>query len=685
MKKLIQHNVKDEISITKSMKTRLALIFLLINTIVLTVIIIVVGFMSDQIISKENNSKFIHLSNENANEMNGWLSTQGQIVNDIVDSITSQKDLDKGQILKYLTQKTKSNQYTTDIYLGFSDKSFLDGSGWQPPADYDCTVRPWYTGAKEKGDLHYGSPSFDLTTKQMVMVISKPVIVNNEIIGVVGMDVTLETLNNIVQRSVTTKNSYAFLLDDKDNVIMHFNPEFMPTDDKVFNTKDILNITCDEIQKNIIDNNKLTRLKDYDKTSRYFALATINTTGWNFGIAIADTEYTKPIDRLMSSLVLYSILAVLSVVVISYFVGSAISKPIISLTSGIRKQAKLDFSSDENAAYLKYRKRSDEIGVITNSLVTMEDNVRQLLVSTADSTCQVAATAQELSATSKQSAVAAQEVAQTIYEIAKGASEQAVSTEASTRHLMDLGGLIDTDIVNINKLSDEYGHVGEMVSKGLSVVNNLTAKTKANSAAASVVYQSIIKANASSEKISEASNFISSIADQTNLLSLNAAIEAARAGDNGKGFAVVASEIRKLAEQSAKSTAIINDVVQNLRADVATAVSKITESEVIVKEQSESVRQTEISFKEIASAMDNAKKVVGILEESSSQMQDQKDNLLDSIQNLSAIAEENAASTEEASASMEEASASTEEIANSSENLTNITNELQLLIAKFKV
>lgn len=683
--KRIKSKAKNEVSALKSMRTRLASVLLLTTTVILVAIIILVGFMSNKIISNENNTKFIYLSEKNANEINGWLTTQAQIVNEIADSIKSQKEIDKDQLLPYLTEKTKASQYTTDIYIGFSDKTYLDGSGWHAPSDYDCTAEPWYVSAKDKGDLVFGTPYQDMRTQQMVSSISKPIIIKSKVVAVVGMDVNLVTLNNVIQRSITTKSSYAFLLDDKDDILMHYNLSLMPEDGKYTNIKDILNTPGDEILHNVSKYNKLTRLKDYDNRNRYFALSTISSTGWKIGIAIADTEYTKPIDRLMSSLLLYSGIAILFVVVISYFVGVAISRPIISLTSAIRKQADLDFSSDEKASYLKYKKRSDEMGVITKSLITMEDNVRQLLISTADSTGQVAATAEELSVSSKQSAGAAQEVAQTIYEIARGASEQAVSTEASTRHLIDLGSLIDEDKTNIGKLAGEYSHVEELVGKGLSVVNNLILKTKANSDAANIVYQSISKAHESSEKISGASNFISSVADQTNLLSLNAAIEAARAGENGRGFAVVASEIRKLAEQSAKSTAIINDVVLHLQADVAAAVSKMQETELIVKEQSESVKQTEASFSEIAAAMSSAKKVVSALDDSSVTMQEKKDGLLDAIQNLSAIAEENAASTEEASASMEEASASTEEISNSSENLTKITAELQLLIGKFKI
>ncbi len=671
-------------SFSGSMKVRVALLFLMINAAAVLAIILVVGVMARKIITSENSSKLINLSGKNANEIDGWLSNQGQIITEIADSITNQKELDKQQLLAYLTQKTQMNEYTSDVYMGFEDKSFLDGSGWQAPADYDCTARGWYISAAKKGGLVYGEPYFDLATEQMVMSISKPVIRDGKQIGVVSMDLILKKLNEILQESVLIDNSYAFLLNGKDNIIMHNDQDLMPKEDKLYNLQELLGITGEEIATSN-QSQQLVRLKDYDGYFRHFALVQVGSTGWKFCIAIDDAAYTKPLRNLMNALILCSLAAIGLSVGVSYFVGYLITKPVIALTAVIKKQADLDFRSSGDADYMKYKDRRDEIGSITNSVMIMEDNVRQLLTSTAGSVYQVAATAQELSASSNQSSIASQEVAQTIYEIAKGASEQAVNTETSMRNLMLLGEIIDTGRQHIDRLSSDIKHAGEMVGQGLSYVNALSRKAEVNRKASDTAYQSIVKANESSERISEASNFISSVADQTNLLSLNAAIEAARAGEQGKGFAVVASEIRKLAEQSSKSAEIINDILEVLRKDADTAVDKMKEADRIADEQSEHVRQTERNFKEIAEAMENAMKAVQILDESSGQMKERKDEIFGVIENLSAIAQENAASTEEASASVEEEAASFQEIANSSENLSKVTLELQQLIDRFRL
>lgn len=406
-------------------------------------------------------------------------------------------------------------------------------------------------------------------------------------------------------------------------------------------------------------------------------------------VGVPNQSVTSIIKDGFASIISFTLLSMLFIIIIasiaSYMLGGYIVNPIVAITNVMKNLGNLDFRFDTKDPAVKYYNRSDEIGTMIRSVKEMRDNVVDFVSVTTNSAEQLAATSEELTATSHQSSTSADEVAQTINEIARGASDQAESTTKGAERLMKLGEVIDEDKENIRQLSEASKHVSQNIKSGLEIVYDLELKTKSNGDASRIVYESILKTNDSSSKISEASMLIASIAQQTNLLALNAAIEAARAGEHGRGFAVVADEIRKLAEQSTQSTKNIDLMVSNLINDAKTAVEKMVESTELVKNQAVSVNLTRDKFNEIEKAMANTERIVQMIERASVIMAEQKDQVQDVIETLSAVSEENAASTQQASAAIEEQSASIQEISSASEDLAQLAISLRQLIAKFKV
>jgi methyl-accepting chemotaxis protein len=182
--------------------------------------------------------------------------------------------------------------------------------------------------------------------------------------------------------------------------------------------------------------------------------------------------------------------------------------------------------------------------------------------------------------------------------------------------------------------------------------------------------------NASIEKIGAAATLITSIADQTSLLSLNASIESARAGEAGKGFAVVAGEIQKLAVQSDEAAAEIQQIIDTLLAESEQTMVVMKEAEELIAEQQEKLNDTKTRFNEVSDGINVSREDTNVIRTNASSCDNARAQVVDVIANLSAISQENAASAEETTASMEELNATINMLAEAAGNLKVLSEEL---------
>ena len=187
------------------------------------------------------------------------------------------------------------------------------------------------------------------------------------------------------------------------------------------------------------------------------------------------------------------------------------------------------------------------------------------------------------------------------------------------------------------------------------------------------------------KKISEATELITSIASQTSLLSLNASIESARAGEAGRGFAVVASEIQKLSIQSNDAAEEIQQIIDTLLSESAKTLEEMQDTEALMKEQQSKLNDTKSKFDEVSDGIRISREETEQIRTSAGSCNKAKEAIMDVISNLSAISEENAASTEETSASMQELNATISHLATESGKLKAISQELNEYMGFFKI
>lgn len=521
-------------------------------------------------------------------------------------------------------------------------------------------------------------------TGEVVLVQTVPVLQYDEVVGAIVSRDDGEVLSEMAGAAGYGKEGYGYIIESDGTIIGHpkgehiknqFNPIREAQNDSSLKSLANLFETIKEDKQGV---------KKYNFVGRglYAGFAPINGTDWTFITVATENELLAAQAKLIGGILAVTIVVILIIIAITYFVSRSFTEPIIQTAKYAQKIAELDIRQDIDKKYLKM---NDEIGILANAFQNVVSNLRNIIGEINGTSEHMASSSEELTAISGQASNASQEVAKTVQEIAAGASDQASLTEDGLGKSIILGENIGKVKEYISGVSTNTDNVNEVVNTGIVEINSLSEITDESTNAIKEIYQVIMDTNDSSAKIGEASNVIENIAAQTNLLALNASIEAARAGDAGRGFAVVAQEIGKLAEQSKVSVNVIYDIVTELQNHIHSAVQTVERVANISEEQAKSVINSREKYQLIAEAMKQTEQAVMLLNTSGEEMDQVKQDIMEVLQNLSAIAEENAASTQEASASTEEQTASVEEIAGASESLAELAQNLQLLVSRFIV
>lgn len=661
----------------KSIRARLVICF----SIIILISSIAMGLISinnaSNIITKEAEEALVAMAQQGARLTESRIETQKRTL----EMIALNKDIQgmDWEVQQPILERQIQNTGFLDIGVAQTDGTvhYSDGSTAEL-GDRDYVKRA-LSGESNVSDLIVSR-----VTSDVVLMYAAPIERDGEIVGALVGRRDGAALTNITNDIGYGQTGYSYMINPEGTIVAH------PDNEKVTNQFNPLeeaeadsNLTSlASLFEKILD--EKTGVSDYSFEGKelYAGFAPIEDSNWIFVITANKNEVLDAIPTLQRAILLITGMILLISIVIIAIIGTSIAKPIILAVDHSRLIAKLDITRYLPEILLK---KKDEVGDLARALQEIIISFREIIGEVNESSEQVAATSEELTATSQHSASASEEISRTIEDIASGASSQAHSTEEGSEKAKLLGELIDKDANHLKNLNSAANRVKEAVDDGLVEIENLTAKTQESNQASQEIFDVIIKTNDSSSKIGQASDVIASIAEQTNLLALNAAIEAARAGEAGKGFAVVADEIRKLAEQSSSSTKVIEEMVKDLQDNAQEAVKTIERVTTIVKEQTASVENSKDKYLLIDQAMKNAIEEMENLNASEKEMEKMKDEILDALQNLLSVAEENAAATQEVSASMEEQAASIEEVANSSEALSQLAQNLQSIIAKFKL
>ena len=394
------------------------------------------------------------------------------------------------------------------------------------------------------------------------------------------------------------------------------------------------------------------------------------------------TESTNTVGTVKTTTIILSIIALLLVVGISFFLTRMITKPLATVSARLDDMANGHFDRDIDPRYLA---RKDEFGDMGRGFDRMLKSMRQLIGQVSQSAEQLAASSEELTASAEQSAQASNQVAASVTDMAHGAEKQVEAVNDTSAIVQEISATMEQLAATAQEMSGKASATAQATVAGQNSVDRAISQMKNIGEEAQRAQGAAGDLEAGSRQIEVIVGLISSIAGQTNLLALNAAIEAARAGEQGRGFAVVAEEVRKLAEQSEQAARQIKELIGTNDNNIRNVVGVIGNTIQEVDQGVNLVGQAGTGFGEIRTLVESVTRQVGEISKALGEIAVGSQRIVESMKSVESVSRNAAAEAQNVSAATEEQSASTEEIASASQALAKLAGERQTAMGKFRI
>ena len=402
------------------------------------------------------------------------------------------------------------------------------------------------------------------STGAYVIAFAHPVMINGQLKGFAATAVVAESIIKYLMEAkvLDTASSYAYLVDEKGNMIYH------PTKEKI--GQPVENAQIKQVVQQVQNGETVKsdsveyEFKGKLKKASYSIIPERN---WILVLTADMQDIMKPVRSMSNYIIFIGIINMVLALLVSLLISHRIASPIVKLTELINKTADLDLKQDESYLYLE--KNKDETGKIAKAMMHTRKVLREMAGKLTDVSHMVMNNANSLEKLSITIQENAYENSATTQQLSAGMEETAASSEEITATVEEINSNVEIIADRAKEGTDISLQINDraLVLRGEAVESTETAKHIYNEVRAKM--EKAIEQTNTISQISMLASTILGITDQTNLLALNAAIEAARAGEAGRGFAVVAGEIRKLAEESSKTAVGIQDIVKNIYASVA--------------------------------------------------------------------------------------------------------------------
>lgn len=591
-------------------------------------------------------------------------------------------EAEKVKILKAV--KARSEGLTSVAYVDINGVLLNDSGKKANRAD-----REYIKKVRETKKPYTSAPSVSGSTGNLITTLACPILQNGQLVGFVIGTIELDNLSKLTEEIKLFTTGYGYLVDSSGLTLGYaMKPEFVGKMNVKEGTTGVEGKNLDE---KLVQSFQTAVTSGAQQTANYKTIAGVDSVAvitpvklegreWFVVVAAPRDEVEAESNHMFNWMLSISLFFIALAILVIYFFAKRISKPIEMIRDECAELNRGDFS--KNVVTIDSQ---DEIGQLAAGFNEMRKTLRTLIHQVQDQSDQVAASSEELTASAHQSAQASEQVAVSVTQIASGIVDQTKEVNGVNGIAQNMSASAEeiaakaSEAVDVTRqTSHDAGQGREAIAKAVDQMEQIGEGSKA-------IQEAITKLDKGSQEISNIVELISNIAGQTNLLALNAAIEAARAGEQGRGFAVVAEEVRKLAEESERSSQKIGDLINRNLADMKLAVEASRAEKDRVTAGIEAVQSADGTFKTIVEAINNLAVEIGAISTAIHEMAQGSEHVVKSISQVTEISNKNALETESVSAATEEQSASMEEISSASQSLADLASELQAAVAKFKV
>ena len=442
-----------------------------------------------------------------------------------------------------LEAKLKEMSKTFDAmesYAGFENGKMFYGSGKKQAEGYEPRSRGWYKQAKAEGKVGITDAYMGATAKVLMVTVMAPIMKNNVMIGVAGIDLPLETLVKTIG-DVNFNGGYGMLLDTKKMILAHPNKELLG--------KELPSVSPELVKK--LDGKKEGLIEyAFGNTGKIFAFKVSTETGWTPGITFdKEVAYSFLNAQIKELMVVGLIMLILSIGIMIVLI-KALLRPLDNLNSVVQELS----SSEGDLRQRLSASANDEFSQVSRSINKFIEKLHEIV--------------KKSKTISNENASISEELSRTASEVVRNVDTESKIVESTKEEGIALVKSIESSVAKAKDSQKALSDTQKDISDVKAKVEHLEVTMQATAAKEQNLAERLNTVSHNANEVKEVLSIIRDIADQTNLLALNAAIEAARAGEHGRGFAVVADEVRKLAERTQKSLveidATINVVVQSI-------------------------------------------------------------------------------------------------------------------------